>query len=153
MGIEPFMISASLIMVCAQRLIRLLCPACKEAYIPSHEEKTKLGYTEQDEGIRLYRAKGCEACNHIGYKGRTGVHELLIPDDAMRRAMTRPGVNTEDIKQMAVSAGMTTLYWDGVYKVRQGLTSFEEILAKIRPDEFDSRPDWILNPLALQASS
>ncbi len=151
MGIEPFMISASLIMVCAQRLIRLLCPVCKEAYIPSDDEKIKLGYTPTDERVRLYRAKGCEACNHIGYKGRTGVHELLVPDDAMRRAMTRPGINTEEIKQMAVSAGMSTLYWDGVYKVRQGLTSFEEILAKIRPDEFDSRPDWVLNPIALEA--
>jgi type IV pilus assembly protein PilB len=140
MGIEPYLISSSLLMVCAQRLLRRLCPECKQAYEPSKLERRQAG-VEEDEAPVFYRARGCDRCNRIGYFGRVAVHEILIPDDAFRAAMNEKGVTSERLKRMAVErGGMTTLYWDAMDKVRQGMCSLEEALGNVRPDEFDSRP-------------
>jgi type IV pilus assembly protein PilB len=143
MGIEPYMISSSLLMVCAQRLLRRLCPACKEPHRPDEAQRRLVGACA-DEDVTLFRARGCERCGRSGYKGRVGVHEILVPDDALRVAMTRPGVTSEALKRMAVEAGgMTTLYWDAMEKVRSGLCSLEDALGNVRRDEFDSRPSWL----------
>jgi type IV pilus assembly protein PilB len=144
MGIEPFLVSSSIVLICAQRLLRRLCPACKEAYQPTEAQRELVGMSPSAD-ISLYRSKGCEVCNGIGYKGRVGIHEILVPDDAMRRAINKPGITAEALKRMAVEqCEMTTLYWDAMDKVRAGVCSLEEVLLKVHKDEFDSRPAWVL---------
>jgi len=150
MGIEPFLVSASIILVCAQRLLRRLCPECRETYQPTEEEKQLVGVAPHAD-ISLYRPKGCRTCNGIGYKGRVGVHEILVPDDAMRRSLGTSGITSEVIKRLAVeNGGMTTLYWDAMEKVRAGLCSTEDTLSEVRKDEFDSRPPWMFEELGLE---
>ncbi len=139
MGISPFMISPSVIMICAQRLVRCLCNACKEPYTPDAVGYEQLGYAPGTP-LQLHRAKGCDKCLNTGYKGRTGIHELLIPDENIRTAITEPGVSAQSLKHLAVKQGMVTLYWDAMEKVVQGITSLEEALSKVKPDGFDSRP-------------
>jgi type IV pilus assembly protein PilB len=149
MGIEPFMVSSSLVLVCAQRLLRRLCKECKEEYEPNNDEKQLVG-VDLDMDITLHRAKGCSTCNGTGYKGRIGIHEILVPDDAMRKAINQHGITSEALKRMAIeSTDMTTLYWDAMEKVRQGITSIEDALANVRRDEFDSRPRWMFEELGL----
>lgn len=141
MGIEPFMVSSSILLICAQRLMRTLCIHCREPYTASPLELKQLGLEASQKQI-LYRPGGCHQCMGSGYHGRIGVHEILIPTDAIRTALNTPGMNADTLKKMAVAQGMTTLYWDAMEKVIQGLTTIEEALARVRPDEFDSRPSW-----------
>ncbi len=153
MGIEPFMVSSSIVSVCAQRLLRRLCSKCKEAYQPTEEEKRLVGVAPQAD-MTLYRPRGCRICNDIGYKGRIGTHELMVPDDAMRRAINTKGITAEAIKRLAVEdGGMTTLYWDAMEKVCAGLCSIEDTLSEVRKDEFDSRPDWMFKELGLERAT
>ena len=150
MGIEPFMVSSSLVLICAQRLLRRLCKECKEEYQPNSDERQLIG-VDHDTEVTLHRPKGCSACNGSGYKGRIGIHEILIPDDAMRKAINQHGITSEALKRMAVeNTDMTTLYWDAMEKARQGITSVEEALANVRRDEFDSRPRWMFEELGLR---
>lgn len=149
MGIEPFMVSSSIVLVCAQRLLRRLCKSCKELYRPNDDEKHLLG-VDLDSPIEIYRSKGCEACNNTGYKGRIGIHEILVPDDAIRKAINEHGITSEALKRMAIeNTDMTTLYWDAMEKVREGITSIEDALANVRRDEFDSRPRWMFDELGI----
>jgi type IV pilus assembly protein PilB len=150
MGIEPFMVSSSIVLICAQRLLRRLCKTCKELGRPTDEEKHLLG-VNLDSNVEIYRAKGCEACNNTGYKGRIGIHEILVPDDAIRKAINEHGITAETLKKMAIeNTDMTTLYWDAMEKVRQGITSIEDALANVRRDEFDSRPQWMFDELGIK---
>jgi type IV pilus assembly protein PilB len=143
MGIQPYLISPSIVMICAQRLLRCLCSTCKRAYDASAEEKRLAGVPAGDD-LRLYRAKGCLACGGTGYRDRTGTHELLVLDDALRAALATRGSTADGLKRLAVeTAGMTTLYWDAMEKMRQGITSIDEVLANVRADDFDSRPQWM----------
>jgi type II secretory ATPase GspE/PulE/Tfp pilus assembly ATPase PilB-like protein/DNA-binding response OmpR family regulator len=148
MGIEPFLVSSSIVMVCAQRLIRRLCPRCRQSFVPGERERQLAGLPEKGQPV-LYRAKGCPECGGAGYKGRVGIHELLVVDDAVRSALTGRGVTSEGLKHLAVGRGMTTLYWDAMEKARAGLTSIEEVFAQVRADEFDSRPAWMFEELGL----
>lgn len=151
MGIEPFMVSSSLVLICAQRLLRRLCKECKEEYAPNSDERQLIG-VDYDTEVTLHRAKGCSACNGTGYKGRVGIHEILVPDDAMRKAINQHGITSEALKRMAIeTTDMTTLYWDAMEKARQGITSVEEALANVRRDEFDSRPRWMFEELGLRS--
>ncbi|WP_461832704.1 GspE/PulE family protein [Aquifex sp.] len=129
MGIEPFLVGSSLIMVVAQRLIRKLCPKCKEkAEIPK-DVLLRLGIIEDpSEEVVIYKAHegGCEYCNHTGYKGRTAVHEVLEVDDELKTLIVR-GANHDEIRKKAIERGMRTLYKDGLMKVKKGLTSIEEV--------------------------
>jgi type IV pilus assembly protein PilB len=141
MGMEPFMISSSILMICAQRLVRTLCHHCRESYTATPLELRQLGLEANDYQM-LYRPGGCEKCHGLGYKGRTGVHELLIPTNRIRTALNTAGMTSDELKKLAVEEGMTTLYWDAMDKVRQGITTLSEALATVRPDEFDSKPPW-----------
>ena len=143
MGVEPYLISPSLVMICAQRLVRRLCEACKEPYQASSSEKQIVGACPTDP-LTLHRARGCAACNGTGYKGRVGVHELLTMNDELRTAISRPGITSEALKRLAVeTCGMTTMQWDAMEKVRQGITSVGEVISQIGREDFDSRPDWM----------
>jgi type IV pilus assembly protein PilB len=135
MGIEPYLVGSSLLAVCAQRLLRKLCPECREAYAPEAEERRLLGLSE-DSGARLYRPKGCDRCGGIGYRGRTAVHEILVPNLALRQAALGRGVSSEDLKRIAVEqCGMTTLFQDAMRRVRAGTCSLADALANVSPDE------------------
>jgi len=150
MGIEPFMVSSSLVLVCAQRLLRRLCRECKEPYQPDARERRLVG-VDPETPLTLYRAKGCQRCNAIGYRGRIGTHELCVPDDAMRKVIATHGATAEALKRLAVeTCGMTTLYWDAMEKVRAGICSLDDTLTEVRRDEFDSRPEWMFEELGLQ---
>ncbi|MFQ3573367.1 MAG: type II secretion system ATPase GspE [Thermodesulfovibrionales bacterium] len=123
MNIEPFLIASSLTAVLAQRLVRTICPWCKETYSAVSDDIRYL----DDASHVLYRGKGCEACKMTGYLGRTGIFELLLIDNELRQLITsRRDSNT--MKDYLVSVGMTTLFQDGIQKVRQGVTTLEEVL-------------------------
>ncbi len=146
MGIEPFMVSASVVMICAQRLLRRLCEECAQTAEATLAQKQMLNWP-LDKPLTVYNAVGCERCDNIGYRGRIGVHELMVPSEVVRNLITEPGMTAETLKRQAVKEGMTTLFWDGVDKALQGLTSLEEVAARVRADDFDSRPTWWLKQI------
>jgi len=128
MGIEPFLISASLECILAQRLIRKICTNCRTAYEPSEQVLNSLGLSVHDIGDKVfYYGKGCEACNHTGYKGRKGIYELLKITDPIREMINEraPGVL---MRQKAIELGMTTLREDGLRSIYDGLTTIEEVV-------------------------
>ena len=144
MGVEPFMVSSSIVLICAQRLVRRLCRECKEPYSPDLAERRFAGISDEDDDAKLWCPKGCDKCSGIGYQGRFGVHEILVPNDALRLSINRAHVTAEALKKIAVEdCGLTTLWWDAMEKARAGVTSVEEVFSKVRPDEFDSRPRWM----------
>jgi type IV pilus assembly protein PilB len=129
MGIEPFLVGSSVILIVAQRLIRKLCPACKIEDNTPKEALVRMGILKNpDEDITIYTHKegGCEVCNGTGYKGRTAVHEILEVDEEIRKLIIKGGTS-EDIKDLAKSKGMRTLYEAGILKVRKGITSLQEV--------------------------
>jgi type II secretory ATPase GspE/PulE/Tfp pilus assembly ATPase PilB-like protein len=134
MGIEPFQISGSLVCVCAQRLLRRLCRSCKVPYQPHGREKTILENAIGWEG-QIFKANphGCLTCGGIGYKGRIGIHELMVNNEELGEAINRK-VETANLKRIAMRSGMKTLHQDSMLKVKQGIISFEEAIATVPPD-------------------
>jgi type IV pilus assembly protein PilB len=131
MGIEPFLIASSVDCILAQRLARVLCPKCKEAYKPSAEALKKIGFPiEPGEELTLYKPKGCNKCNKTGYKGRIGIYEVLLVSETIER-MTVEGKSAAEIKKQAISEGMKTLRDDGFEKVKEGKTSVEDVMRVI----------------------
>jgi general secretion pathway protein E len=127
MGIEPFLISSSLVAVIAQRLVRVLCPKCAEEYVLSEEEFSKVyPVVNARRKITVKRARGCSECMMTGYKGRTGIYELLLVDDDIRSLIIQR-TDSNTIKSLAVKKGMDTLKVDGIKKVLQGITTMEEV--------------------------
>ena len=134
MGVEPFLVASSLLMVLAQRLVRRLCPECKTVTTPTAIELADFGVTSQMlAGSTVYKANGCPTCLQTGYKGRTGIYEVLEVNDSVRRLVQKEASGTE-IKKLAVAGGMKTLRDDGVRKVLEGTTSFEEVLRVTQED-------------------
>jgi type IV pilus assembly protein PilB len=128
MGVEPFLISASLEGVLGQRLIRKICPNCKQPYEPSELVLTQIGLSPHEIGDKnFYYGTGCEACNKTGYKGRKGIYELLNISDPLRE-MINQRVPSVVLKQKAIELGMTTLRQDGLRSIYDGETTIEEVL-------------------------
>ena len=125
MGIEPFLISSSLLGVLAQRLVRTLCSDCKEPYEADKETKKLFGLKKKDD-LTLYRACGCEACNFKGYRGRTGIHELLVVDEEVQELIHSEA--GEQAIEKSVRERTPSIREDGLNKVRQGVTSLEEVM-------------------------
>jgi type II secretory ATPase GspE/PulE/Tfp pilus assembly ATPase PilB-like protein len=121
-GIAPYLVSSTLSLIVAQRLIRKLCERCREAYEPEPPIRDRLKITEE----LLYRAKGCDACSSTGYRGRLGVYEVMTLSRDMRNTIAK-GALAHVVKDVAMSEGMSTLWDEGLAKVRQGLTSLEEL--------------------------
>jgi type IV pilus assembly protein PilB len=134
MGIEPYLTASSLIGVVSQRLIRVLCPSCKKAYNISRDELLKtipdFPLEKYEQTIELYHSKGCIACNGTGYKGRKGVYEFLPISETLQKLILEHA-SMRDIKAAAIAEGMDTLRMDGLLKVKQGLTTIEELLRVI----------------------
>jgi len=127
MGIEPFLVSSSLIGVMAQRLVRILCAHCKEPYRPTEEEAGEIQIRMEEippEG--LYRPRGCSRCVETGYQGRSGIYELLPVDEAIQNVILK-GNDANVIRRVAIERGMITLRRDGAEKVLQGITSVQEV--------------------------
>jgi len=137
MGVEAYLVGSSLIGVLAQRLVRVLCKECREAYLPTPEELREIGLAAEKQKPReprmLYRPKGCEACNGTGYRGRTGIYEIMMVDDAIRDLAVKK-VDSGSIKRAAVQKGMRTLMEDGGRKVLRGITSVAEVLSVTQED-------------------
>jgi type IV pilus assembly protein PilB len=134
MGIEPFNISASLVCVCAQRLLRRVCKNCKMPVEPAGREKSliekALGWSGP---IFKANPQGCPACNGQGYKGRVGIHELMVNSEELTEAINKE-VEVAQLKRVAMKTGMKTLHQDSMLKVKMGLTTIEEALANVPPD-------------------
>ena len=127
MGLEPYMITGSLIAVLSQRLVRRVCPHCKEEYmLPEGDSGRALLGVSDNEPVKLYRGKGCDVCHNIGYSGRVAVQELLLVDDILRDSIKKDTTSTE-VRELAVSMGLKTLQDDGIDKVLKGITTIEEI--------------------------
>ncbi len=129
MGMEPYLIRSALNAVLAQRLIRQVCPDCKVAYQAAGSDLQSLGFVVDDpeQKITLYRAEGCDTCRHTGYKGRTGIFELLTMTDEVGDLLTRRAP-ARDIRDAAKRAGMHDLREDGLRKVLDGITTPEEVM-------------------------
>lgn len=124
-GIEPYLLMPSLLMVVAQRLMRRLCQDCKEAYEPSKEQSAELNIKAD----LLYRPKGCPKCNQIGYKGRLPIIELMAVNNKIRQLIGRRA-SYQELRQAATESGMETLFQNGMRKAEKGLTSLEEVFSK-----------------------
>jgi len=126
MGVEPYLVSSSVIGVLAQRLVRTICPDCKEKYKPTKEELRDIGLTG-NEKIDFYKGKGCATCMNMGYKGRIATYELMIVDDNIRNLIIAK-VSADQIRKKTLELGMVALKDDGIEKVKQGITTVEEVL-------------------------
>ena len=137
MGIDPLNFADALLGILAQRLVRTLCTNCKEAYHPTPAEFdeiaesygpeafAKLGISYTDD-LMLHRPRGCDVCDKTGYKGRMGIHELLIGSNAIKRLVQRHAT-VEEMREVAAAEGMTTLLQDGIMKSFKGLTDFKQV--------------------------
>ena len=134
MGVEPFMISSSLLCVCAQRLMRRVCKQCRQQIEPQGREKELLEKALGWSGP-IYKAapKGCPKCGGSGYKGRVGIHELMVTNEELIEGINK-GLETSELKKIAMRGGMKTLHQDSLLKVKDCLTTMEEAIANVPPD-------------------
>jgi type II secretory ATPase GspE/PulE/Tfp pilus assembly ATPase PilB-like protein len=136
MGVEPFLVASSLIGIIAQRLVRVICPHCKAEVEAPKDKLLALGFMEKDyRGVTFHKGKGCEECKYLGYSGRTGIYEMVpvsqeIRDLAVQRA------SGADIKRVAMQQGMNTLRQYGWQRVKDGLTTVDELLRVTQEDVY-----------------
>jgi type II secretory ATPase GspE/PulE/Tfp pilus assembly ATPase PilB-like protein len=130
MGVEPFLLSSALIGIIAQRLVRRVCPKCREAYSPSVLELKRIGLNPKRQDLKFYCGKGCSFCRQSGFKGRIGIYEILKIDDKIRELILS-GASSEEIRRAAIQRGMRTLKHDGLLKALQGVTTPEEVMRVI----------------------
>jgi general secretion pathway protein E len=137
MGIEPYLITSSVNGVLSQRLVRRLCDHCKQPYVPEPSLLASSGLQRMGlNPAHLYKSVGCDHCRQTGYAGRSGIHELLVIDDTMRRAIL-DGLDAGALHAKATAGGMHTLYEDGLIKVAAGVTSLDELL-RVTEDHTDA---------------
>jgi general secretion pathway protein E len=137
MGVEPFLISSSVLAMMAQRLVRLICPNCREPFAPDPEMLSELGLTPADlaqHGGQFFHGRGCEVCRHTGYRGRTAIYEMMVLDDPVRNLIMQRA-NANMIKTTAVQRSMRTLLQSGARKVLEGRTTAEEVLRVTQESE------------------
>jgi len=129
-GMPPYLIASSVVGVIAQRLVRVICPGCKEEYIPSSEELSRISMSQNELPFKFYRGTGCAACNNTGYKGRTSIEEVMIMGYKIRE-LIQSGASVDNIRDAALVTGMTTLGFSGLEMIRKGITTIEEILKAV----------------------
>ncbi|MCP4715204.1 MAG: Flp pilus assembly complex ATPase component, partial [Deltaproteobacteria bacterium] len=131
LGVDRFMLSSSLCAVIAQRLIRKICPYCREEYTLKEGELAALGLTEIEGTLTTgHRGKGCNGCNNTGYLGRTVVGEVFVVDDEVKELIYQ-GASLNSLKEAAVRKGMTDVRQNSILKAKEGVTTFEEVLRVI----------------------
>ena len=134
MGVEPFMISSSLLCVCAQRLMRRVCKQCRMPYTPEGREKEIMEKAIGGSGqIFKHNPKGCPKCGGSGYKGCVGIHELMVTNEELAEAINKE-MESSELKKIAMRAGMKTLHQDSLLKVKEGLATIEEAISTVPPD-------------------
>jgi type IV pilus assembly protein PilB len=135
LGLEPFLITATIEGVCAQRLVRNICPRCKEAYQPNPDELFELQLTAEDlQGREVFRGAGCEYCNKSGYKGRQGLFEIMVLDDEMRELIMQ-NASTQILRVESRKRGMRTLRESGLLAIFEGLTTVSEVVKETIVEE------------------
>ncbi len=128
MGIEPFNVASAVNLIVAQRLVRRICADCKEAHQYSDEELNAFGIPlDEARKNTFFRGTGCSTCNETGYKGRQGLYEVMLMSSQLRRAVLK-GASSDDLRELAVREGMLTLRVDGMFKVKKGITTLEEVV-------------------------
>jgi general secretion pathway protein E len=127
-GVEPFLISSSVIAVCAQRLVRVLCEDCKRPYVPDEQSLNALGLSSNEISDKtVYMASGCPKCFQTGYRGRIGIFEIMILTERLKSLIVKSH-DSNRIKDEAINSNLVTLRQDGIRKVLKGLTTIEEVL-------------------------
>ena len=134
MGVEPYMVSSTLIAVINQRLVKRICPHCKEEYLLPQDSPFRKVLKYGDKEVKLYRGKGCKKCNGEGYKGRVAIQEFLIMNDELAEILDKGGTTLE-IEQAAIRNGMKKIQDDGIEKALQGITTLEEVHRTVFFDE------------------
>jgi type IV pilus assembly protein PilB len=134
MGVPPFLITATLEAVLAQRLVRKICKDCREQTMPSTEMLSQLNLTPEEViDKKFYRGRGCATCNNTGFKGRTGLFEWMPINDQIRERINR-GASTEKIRDIAMQTGMVPLRESGLEKVFNGISTIEEVVRETIAD-------------------
>ena len=127
MGIEPFLVATSVHLICAQRLVRRICRDCTEVVEVPVQALIEEGYSpEEAKTVKIQKGKGCGVCSNSGYKGRTGLYEVMEVDDEIRE-LVLVGASAVEMKKKAIERGMITLRRSGLIKVAQGMTTLEEV--------------------------
>jgi type IV pilus assembly protein PilB len=128
MGIEPFLVATSVNIIQAQRLIRRICANCKEEIHLPLEGLIEIGLTKEEaKNTKIYKGKGCASCNNTGYKGRVGLYEVMEITDELRELIII-GASAMELRRKAIDLGMITLRESGLYKIREGITTIEEVV-------------------------
>ncbi|HTG01717.1 MAG TPA: type II secretion system protein GspE, partial [Nitrospirota bacterium] len=132
--VEPFLVSSSVILILAQRLVRKTCQNCKKPEKLPAQTFIDAGFSaEEAKSVTSYKGSGCDVCNQTGYKGRVALYEVLPIRDAIKELILQ-GASVMDIKKQAIDTGMKTLRRSGLLKVKAGLTSLEEVVENTFPD-------------------
>lgn len=132
MGIEPYLLSSTIIGVLAQRLVRRICPDCKTSYVPTEQELMMIGLTPKDLSQSvIYKGKGCSSCFGTGYKGRHGLYELMTLNNALKRQIVK-SPDAVELRRIALESGMTSLFHNGAVLVLKGITTCSEVLRSTR---------------------
>ena len=127
MGIEPFLVATAVHLICAQRLVRRICQECREEVPLPPQAKIEAGYSpEEAKHVKIYKGRGCSVCHGTGYKGRTGLYEVMEIDDEIRE-LVLIGASAVELKKKAIERGMFTLRRSGLIKVQEGMTTLEEV--------------------------
>jgi type IV pilus assembly protein PilB len=128
MGIEPLLVTSSVILIAGQRLVRRICQDCKEEVDVPRKALLNIGFSpEETDCVKAYSGRGCDKCGHTGYKGRIGLYEVMPMTDTIRQLILE-GCTVLDLKKMAIDEGMITLRQSGLIKIKAGITTMEEVI-------------------------
>jgi len=133
-GMPPYLISSSVVGVIAQRLVRTICPQCKEEYIPKADLLDRLNLKKEELPFKFYRGAGCSHCNNLGYKGRTVIEEVMVMGRKVRD-LVQAGASSDEIRDAAMATGMSTLGVSGLRKIEMGITTIDEVLKAVQEKE------------------
>ena len=133
-GMPPYLISSSVIGVIAQRLVRIICPECKEEHVPKPDLLERLNLSNEELPFKFYRGEGCPHCNNTGYKGRTVLEEVMVMGRKIRD-LIQSGSSTDELRDAAMATGMTTLGVSGLRKIEKGITTLDEVLKAVQEKE------------------
>jgi type IV pilus assembly protein PilB len=133
-GIPPYLIASSVVGVVAQRLVRTICPDCREEYLPSRDLLARLNLDQGDLPFKFYKGAGCPNCNNTGFKGRTIIEEMMITGPKIREIIQSSGTS-DTLREAAMAMGMTTLGVSGMKKIEMGITTIEEVLKAVHQKE------------------